>query len=259
MVATSPFPGMDPWLEQCWGDVHASLATYTRDQLNDRLGAGLVARMQERVYIESAVLEPRQFVPDVHVTETIERPTESSAATAAATVAEPELLHISQVEVTEPYIEIRDARSDGRVITVIEIVSASNKSTKVGRRQFVQKQREVVRSETNLVEIDLLRAGRGVTLAASLGKSLAYHACVRRAVKPETLEYYGFPLRQRLPMIRIPLRPSDDDVLLDLQSIVDQAYRKGRYRETIDYSKPPQPPLSGDDLGWAQERVRASA
>src|SRR5688572_8272139 len=172
MATTSPFPGMDPWLEQYWGDVHASLATYTRDQLNDRLAPGLVARMQERVYIESAVVEPRQFVPDVHVTErsAVGGGSALSAASGRSAVAEPELLQMSEVEVTEPYIEIRDVRSGGAVITVIEIVSASNKSTKAGREQYVQKQREVLQSGTNLVEIDLLRAGTSITLAGAAGR-----------------------------------------------------------------------------------------
>jgi hypothetical protein len=33
----SPFPGMDPYLEQHWGDVHASLIIDGRDQLQQRL------------------------------------------------------------------------------------------------------------------------------------------------------------------------------------------------------------------------------
>jgi len=206
MATRSPFPGMDPWLEQFWGDVHASLATYARDQLNDRLAPGLVARMQERVYIESPILEKRQFSPEVHVSETgTRRKRTSRASSAGAAVAEPQLLHVPPVEVTEAYIEIRDARSRNRVITVIEFVSASNKKSKVGRKEYTQKQREVLRSETNLVEIDLLRGGRNVTLAAPgllhENQREAYHACVRRGTKLETLEYYAFPLRERLPAI----------------------------------------------------------
>ena len=50
----SPFPGMDPYLERHWGDVHQALVTYIRDQLQPSLPDDLRARMQERVYIESA-------------------------------------------------------------------------------------------------------------------------------------------------------------------------------------------------------------
>ena len=33
----SPFPGMDPYLEEFWPDVHASLIIYARDQLEEQL------------------------------------------------------------------------------------------------------------------------------------------------------------------------------------------------------------------------------
>ena len=33
----SPFPGMDPYLEQFWGDVHHRLITYTCDALQRHL------------------------------------------------------------------------------------------------------------------------------------------------------------------------------------------------------------------------------
>ena len=33
----SPFPGMDPYLEQSWRDVHAALIIYSRDQLQSQL------------------------------------------------------------------------------------------------------------------------------------------------------------------------------------------------------------------------------
>jgi hypothetical protein len=261
MESRSPFPGMDPYLEWYWGDVHASLATYAKDALNERLPAGLVARMQERVYIESPLGEGRGFYPDVHVVERSRRRSTAPAGSGASvSVAEPEILHLSAAQVTEPYIEIRDAKTDGRVVTTIEVVSETNKRTKVGRKKYLQKQREVLRSETNLVEIDLLRGGRPVTLAlpelVRPERRTAYHACVRRAAEPDELEYYALPLRERLPAIRIPLRPSDDDVLLDLQALVDEAYRKGRYAETIDYTQPPRPPLKGEDSAWAAELLR---
>ena len=38
----SPFPGMDPYLEQFWGDVHHALITYARDQLQPE-GQGILS------------------------------------------------------------------------------------------------------------------------------------------------------------------------------------------------------------------------
>ena len=41
----SPFPGMDPYLEQYWQDVHARLILYACDQLEDQLPGNLIARV----------------------------------------------------------------------------------------------------------------------------------------------------------------------------------------------------------------------
>ena len=65
----SPFPGMDPYLEQHWGDVHQAFITYLRDALQLRLPAGLRARMQERVYIELPEEGRHESYPDVRVFE----------------------------------------------------------------------------------------------------------------------------------------------------------------------------------------------
>src|SRR2546423_433927 len=47
----SPFPGMDPYLERFWNDVHGPLITYIKDRLNEALPPRFRATMQERVII----------------------------------------------------------------------------------------------------------------------------------------------------------------------------------------------------------------
>ena len=66
------------------------------------------------------------------------------------------------------------------------------------------------------------------------------------------------PSRSPLPAIHIPLRQKDEDVRLDLQALLEQAYRKGRYSLTINYAEPPDPPLTGDDAKWGQSLVKAA-
>jgi hypothetical protein len=44
---------MDPYLEAYWGDVHASLIIYAREQLQKKLPGELRARVEERVFVES--------------------------------------------------------------------------------------------------------------------------------------------------------------------------------------------------------------
>jgi len=54
----SPFPGMDPYLERQWRDVHGSLVIYARDALNEQLGGELVARCDERLVIGQSDAPP---------------------------------------------------------------------------------------------------------------------------------------------------------------------------------------------------------
>src|SRR3989442_15534769 len=65
----SPFPGMDPYLEQHWGDVHSSLVIYARNQLQKVLPKDLRARVEERVVV-TGLGRPRSLFPDVRVIET---------------------------------------------------------------------------------------------------------------------------------------------------------------------------------------------
>ena len=48
----SPFPGMDPYLEQHWGDVHHNLISFAEGWLNERLPRDLRARAQERILVD---------------------------------------------------------------------------------------------------------------------------------------------------------------------------------------------------------------
>jgi hypothetical protein len=161
---------------------------------------------------------------------------------------------------TERFIQIIDAGSGNRVVTVIEILSPSNKLAGPDRKQYLRKQDELVRSDTNLVEIDLLRQGQHVAAVARSqippARRAPYLVCVRRAVNPTRAEVYPIPLQHPLPTVKVPLRPQDPDVLLQLQALLQQAYQRGRYEGDIDYSKDSDPPLFGPDADWADQLLR---
>jgi hypothetical protein len=61
---------------------------------------------------------------------------------------------------------------------------------------------------------------------------------------------------QPLPTIKVPLRPTDKDVPLDLQPLVDQCYRNGGYDGTLNYAVDPDPPLLGAEKVWAETWLR---
>src|SRR5438067_6503195 len=235
----SPFPGMDPYLEQFWQDVHASLIIYIRDQLEEQLPDNLIARVEERILLETPGAELRAAYPDAKIAE---RPGRGGGAAvkSRAAVAEPVIVEFDGEPATETFINVVEAGPGHRLVTVIEILSLSNKLPGVSQEQYRDKQRGLSAAGVSLVEIDLLRRGQRVlSVPASAVPPQAratYQACVRRGWRPSRFEVYPMPLRGRLPAIRIPLRETDKDIPLDLQAIVEQAYRKGRYHLSIDYA-----------------------
>jgi hypothetical protein len=251
---------MDPYLEAYWGDVHARLVIYLSEALQRRLPGDLRARVEERVFDESDDRKSRVIYPVVRIYER-PRPREysQSGASGEVALAEPLLVHRKSEAVTETYIEIREAGSGGRVITVIEVVSMSNKQPGEGRTLYLKKQAELVAGGVNSVEIDLLRAGEHVTAAPpeSMPSSYRrpYRICVWRAARPDDWEVYPVPLEQRLPTIAIPLRPTDADVPLELQSLIDRCYETGAY-DDLDYRVPPNPPLDAESAAWTESLLR---
>jgi hypothetical protein len=262
MEIRSPFPGMDPWLELFWEDVHQRALTYAADLLQEQLPSGLRARLQERVFVETPLERLREIAPDVRVVEHPRLPRVRSAGVPAGdaiAVAEPVFLALDDDPVVEGEIEIVDTRSGSRLVTAIELLSRSNKRRGAGMEKYLQKQAEVVAAGANLVEIDLLRAGTRVMLCPreNIPPELRtiYQACVYRSSKPRGYYIYPVPLRARLPVIRIPLREGDDDATLDLQALIDKSYRNAGY-DFIDYTTDPVPPLESDDAAWADALLR---
>jgi hypothetical protein len=159
---------------------------------------------------------------------------------------------------TEGFIEVVEAGTRDRVVTVIEVLSPSNKRPGPGRTDYLRK---LARGRINAVEIDLVRGGRrGLAPPSSrLPKShrTPYLVAVRRGRRPDLREVYRAPLGERLPAIRVPLRRDDADVTLELQPLVDLAYRNGRYAERVDYRAEPDPPLDPEDAAWADTLLKA--
>lgn len=264
----SPFPGMDPYLEQYWGDVHTTLSVYSRNQLNKQLPDALQARVEESVSIETQRDEFRTIYPDVRVVEDGRFETGGGGGTAVA-VAEPEVetedALIVEFEkawdepMTERHLEVVDLSDGGRVITAIEFISPANKTGDAARQKYLQKRREYAAAGVNVVEIDLTRTGPRILSVPrlSLPKAMRtpYGVCVFRVLKPTQFEYYRASMRARLPTIKVPLRATDKDALLQLQPLIDDCYRDGRYHR-IDYRVPPVPPLDPDDQEWTEKLLK---
>lgn len=257
----SPFPGMDPYLEnqEIWPDLHHRLITAIAERLQPQLRPRYHSRIDARLVIEES--PPRQYRPDVTVSE-VSDPQAVYATDAATALSpdEPTIVRAVQDPIRQGFIEIHSPRG-GEVVTVIEVLSPSNKRPGPGRDDYRQKQRDLMDSGISLVEIDLLRHGDH-TLAApqyTLRElSGDYWVCVHRAGAGSEFEIYAVPLRQRLPRVKVPLRKPDPDVVLDLPSVFAQCYDAADYGAEIDYRVAPAVPLLPDDETWAGDLLRTA-
>lgn len=254
----SPFPGVDPYLEQHWGDIHTRLMVYVCDQVDEQLPGDLQARVEESVMVDEEE-RSRTIYPDVRVIEQPDSQIGVKPSDATVAVAVPCIVPIPDEHPTQRHVEIVDTNSGNRVITAIELLSPANKTDEAGRRAYRKKQSEYIEGFVNLVEIDFVRAGEPIFAVAESvvpwDHRTPYRVCVRRAVRQSVAEIFRVPLREPVPNFRIPLRTHDPDVVLQLQPLLDECYRRGRY-STIDYAQPPRPALDKEDEAWADELLR---
>jgi len=256
----SPFPGMDPYLENplVWADVHHGLISEMQNSLNQQLRPRYYATVEERVYITDEDDPGREvIIPDVRIADAPGEEWRKLGAVegATVTVTEPVEITLLEDEVHEARVEVVDAKTK-HVITVIEIVSPSNKVPgSSGRTSFLSKRREVKQSPSHWVEIDLLRAGARFHSKPSL-RQYEYLVHVSRANHSRRSLAWPVHLRERLPVIGIPLKKGDDDAKVDLQNVLSTAYERGAYDLRIDYGEPCVPPLRGEQVAWASKLVR---
>jgi hypothetical protein len=241
----SPFPGMDPYLESrsLWRGVHHQLITALAAALNAALPPDFVARIDVRHY----VLEPERW-------EVVK--VEASAGADAHF-----LLRGFPEEVREAFIEIIAVNAPGHVVTAIELLSPANKTPGTGQEEYRRKQRDVLGSETHLLEIDLLRGGTHTVAVPeqalrALHGPWDYLTCLHRAGHRWQYEVWPRSLRQRLPRVLVPLTEGHAGVPLDLQAALDRVYDEGAFDRSMDYRHDPNPPLSADDAASVDALLR---
>jgi hypothetical protein len=262
----SPFPGMDPYLEdpQLWPSVHHLLISQIGTTLNPLLPPGYMAAFGERVFVAGP---DRDIYPDVIVKDVSEAGggvPSSRGGTATAVSDPPWVIAVTSDEIVESFVEIRILTESQQVVTTIEVLSPRNKTAgSEGRQLYRQKQREILRSETHLLELDLLRSGQHTVAVPreALLRRGPYHYLVSlsRGNQRRECEVWGIPLSSRLPRVRVPLSGSDPDVALDLQAVFQQVYEAGAFERVLDYSQPPRIPLNKADAAWVEEVLQDSS
>ena len=151
-------------------------------------------------------------------------------------------------------MEVRDARSR-RLITVVELLSPTNKLPGSDRDQHLAKRARLMAQGVNLVEIDLLRGGPRMPMEGV--PACDYLVMVARPADWPRAGVWPIGLRDPLPPIPVPLAEPDPDVRVDLQRLLHAIYDAAGYDRFI-YAGEPDPPLRGEDAVWVAQFLPAA-
>ncbi|MBE2283794.1 MAG: DUF4058 family protein [Prosthecobacter sp.] len=259
--ATYPFPGLNTYFEKEWFQVHPAMIVHALVQIQRQLPADLRAVIEQGMTISALPpVDHQSMKPDVSVW----RMREDTLLAAAPPNFVPPLTRT----ITSPkprHLAIR--QSSGELVTAIELLSPSNKHSG-GAVSYVQKRMSIMALGVNLVEIDLVRKWglallqfEGEEMTESLrqpdGRLPAHSVNVFRAENPQEREIYPISYQQPLPACRVPLRPDDSDVWLDLQKAAEQCHEECAFEKATNYTRDPEPPLSPEDAAWLDGHLKS--
>jgi len=274
-TSASPFPGMDPYLEASpyWRSFHHHLAEEIVRSLNPRITPKYFADVelhnasQELIISETPPrLHPdkEHIYPDVAI---VKNPTQSSAggmpialASAAKTDAAALTAPIERVvELSEPEtlrtVKIYQTENK-KLVTAIELLSPANK-TGEGLIKYQRKRTNIISSDVNLIEIDLLRGGQRPGPEVNLPTIDTDYIILCNSNDENVYrisKIWPVALNEPLPMIPVALRATDPAVPLDLTEIFHTIYETNYYGLRIDYSQSiPPPKLRSEMARWGGE------
>jgi hypothetical protein len=260
-MAQSPFPGMDPYLEDptLWQGVHGRLINILADQLTPLIAPKYIADFETEIVIDrirddslegwgARPPERRGARPDVSV---IQLEPAGPTPVAIAPVTPPSLRLTAPMAMPTRLVtlQVRERETD-KLVTAIELLSPINKRPGNQRQKYLEKRMDYLESDVHFVEIDLLRRWPRMPLEEML-PACDYVAIVCNAYERPACDVWAIDLRQSLPILPIPLLKPDPAVPLDLGLAVRTVYERGRYDLRIDYNRPSDPPLAKEDVEWA--------
>ena len=250
----SPFPGMNPYFEcpHFWRGFHNTFLSNLRAQLTTLVAPRYFIDYEESLFIdpdaEDAPPRRRKFaVADVGVSTPgrLRGAGQSAAARAGATAG--------AIPMPEPvrhkrrWLHVLDGRTRA-VVTVIELLSPSDKRPGKDRNKYLTKRAKLLKSRTHLVELDLLRGGKRLPVEGLPGCD--YFCAVSRWAERPRADLYPFRLEDPLPELPLPLLPGDDEPVFALRPVLDRSYDEGGYAHQI-YAGPLDPPLAPEQATWA--------
>jgi hypothetical protein len=206
----SPFPGMDPYLENpsLWPEFHAhlihSLSLLLAPGLMERYGAGVA----ERRYA------------------------------------------IGDREHREPFLEVHEVADGRLVTALEVVSPANKSSGPGRQAYLEKRREHRSQRGSLVEIDLLLQGQPVQEYAREGLPDWDYAVTVTRSVHPDRYEIYTATLDKRLPRFRLPLASDDRDTVLDLQAAVGRAHDLGEFAKRIDYRHDPPVKLSADREAW---------
>ncbi len=255
----SPFPGMNPYLEQkeIWQDFHDRYVPAIGDALAAQVSPHFIVKIEEHRFIHEPSAEKRRQIGRADVSLRPASPSKRGEFGAGSMLAEApcQLVLSTDFEVERyEFIEIYD-RKNRELVAALEVLSPANKDPGGDRQQYLVKRQGILRSTAHFIEIDLLRGGPKMPTEGS--GECDYSVLISVYEGRPQAGYWPIMLRDRLPIIPIPLREPLNDVRLDLQEILHTVYDRAYYKDHI-YQGTPEPPLSAEDATWAESLLATS-
>jgi hypothetical protein len=250
---------MDPCLEgELFREFHERLAHQISVELKPQTQSRCVASLAKRYMLDRPAIglfgasDQRVFYHNVHVVERREKESETSFTDVLA-VDEPTGSLPGAMET--PQLSVNMAEQ--RLVTMIEIVSPAS-TYGAGYDGYQRRRPELLKTETHLLEIDLLRRGVRIALYDTPPPTPCDVYLGRFARRPYTDIWCAFFV-ERLLRVPVSLPLPDADVVLDMQRAVDACFALVGYDLLIDDTPPPLlPAMSAEDLPWIDERLRAT-
>ncbi len=253
----SPLPGMNPYLEhpRAWPNLHHRLLSAIAISLGEQLRPKYRAVVEEAIYQTSEPSSILVGVPDVSVQRTPQRPDSAAESGSQATLTQPLLVNLPMPDIVrQGYLEIREI-STSEVVTVIEVLSPTNKRPGEGRRTYEAKRQTILASATNLVEIDLLRQWPPIVQVPEPLQT-HYRILVSASIQRPQASLYAFNLPEPIPAFPLPLQVGDMEPIVNIQGVLHDIYDQSGYDLVIDYAVDPLPALASEDAEWLATRLQ---
>ncbi|MBE9114337.1 DUF4058 family protein [Lusitaniella coriacea LEGE 07157] len=251
----NPFPGVNPYLEspELWHQVHNRLIVAIADDLTPQIAPKYRVSIEERIY---TTLDDLLLVGIADVAVTKRDSTSPGVQSTTAQVVQPNPVRVPfPQQVIERFLEVRSTQTN-EIIAVLEILSPKNKRSKEGRAAYEKKRHKILGSLTHLVEIDLLRQGKPMSVWGATETD--YRILVSRSDRRPNADLYAFNLKDPIPNFPISLRNGEPEPIVELQKLLNEVYARARFDLAIDYSQPVKPALPSETAVWVAEVSRIS-